>query len=555
MYKLSDMLSDPHFGGFKVVAGSGGLNREVTTISVMDAPDIWQWMKGGEFLITSGYAVKDDPDYIKDLIEKLNDKDVAGFGVKFDRFIHEFSNETLETADRLGFPIVSIPYRFAFTDVINPVLQEITNRRSRLLAYYKQLHEGVTEMIISNASIEELISYLEEKAHCQICYLDTTFNRVYFPRSVDESSGFYERYRGFFSQHREKEGDVPADIPGAVPVLIKDVEYGVLVRGENSDDYDESMAEYYHMAVEQVMIAIVLKTQKSLAEAQVETNYRNEFVQDIITRNISSIDEMRNRAALFGWSFDNGGVVVIVDIDHFKAHYAKSIDEKTNHQLKSTIHRVLDTTIAILKERFNQVVYGQMNDYIVFILDSGKPLNDKAAEEAFFKGLKTLLSQICAAVKSTSPFTVTIGTGDYKSELQELSTSYEEAKRTVRILRDVHRDDTVVFYSELGSYRLLSMVSDTQEASRFIDEYLGPLIEYDEKNGSSYLETLDMVIRCNWNMKEAASQLYIHYNSMKYRARKICDVLGVDLGEKDERLNVELALRLHRLRMINGEWW
>ncbi len=158
-------------------------------------------------------------------------------------------------------------------------------------------------------------------------------------------------------------------------------------------------------------------------------------------------------------------------------------------------------------------------------------------------------------MKNTSPFTVTIGAGDYKSEIQDLSTSYEEAKRTVRILRDVHRNDTVVFYSELGSYRLLSMVADTQEASRFIDEYLGPLIKYDEKNGTSYLETLEMVLRCNWNMKETASQLYIHYNSMKYRARKICGILGMDPGEKDERLNVELALRLYRLRMIDGEWW
>lgn len=47
MYKLSDMLADPYFKGFRVIAGESGTDREVTTISVMDAPDIWQWMKGG----------------------------------------------------------------------------------------------------------------------------------------------------------------------------------------------------------------------------------------------------------------------------------------------------------------------------------------------------------------------------------------------------------------------------------------------------------------------------------------------------------------------------
>ncbi len=43
MIKLREILSMPVFRNFRVVAGEGGIDREVGTVSVMDAPDIYKW--------------------------------------------------------------------------------------------------------------------------------------------------------------------------------------------------------------------------------------------------------------------------------------------------------------------------------------------------------------------------------------------------------------------------------------------------------------------------------------------------------------------------------
>ena len=69
---VSEMLQLPALGGLQVLAGFEGLSRSVSTVTVMDAPDIYNWMKGGEFLITSAYAMKDDADNLMGLIEKLD---------------------------------------------------------------------------------------------------------------------------------------------------------------------------------------------------------------------------------------------------------------------------------------------------------------------------------------------------------------------------------------------------------------------------------------------------------------------------------------------------
>ena len=150
MIKLREILEMEVFRNLEVVAGKEGIDREVATVSVMDAPDIYNWMKGGEFLITSGYSVKDDPEYLESLIENLDKNGASALGVKLTRFIPEFPQSAIEKANELKFPLIYIPYEFAFTDVINPVLQEIIDKQSRKMQYSEKIHESYTKMVLAD---------------------------------------------------------------------------------------------------------------------------------------------------------------------------------------------------------------------------------------------------------------------------------------------------------------------------------------------------------------------------------------------------------------------
>lgn len=58
-----------------------------------------------------------------------------------------------------------------------------------------------------------------------------------------------------------------------------------------------------------------------------------------------------------------------------------------------------------------------------------------------------------------------------------------------------------------------------------------------------------MLVECNWNLREASEQLYIHYNTMKNRYHKIQEVMGVSLDNMEERLEVEFAIKS---KIVNG---
>ena len=67
-----------------------------------------------EFLITSGNPIKEDPDYLATLIEKLDKHGASAFGIKTERFIGMIPQEAIAAADRLNFPLIYIPMDFAF---------------------------------------------------------------------------------------------------------------------------------------------------------------------------------------------------------------------------------------------------------------------------------------------------------------------------------------------------------------------------------------------------------------------------------------------------------
>ena len=544
MIKLREILSMPVFRNFRVVAGEGGIDRQVGTVSVMDAPDIYKWMKGGEFLITTGYAVKDRPEYIRSLIINLDKGGAAALGVKFDRFIHDFPADALEAADELDFPIVSIPYEFAFTDVINPVLWEVVDKQARKLLYSESIHEAFTRMVLKDEEIPAILAFLRKHIHRETAFIDPRFSKVYFASETDEDSSICQEWKQWdVDAGNRKERTEGYDF---YRMHINEEEYGHIILGERLEGFDEFFQDYYQIAIEQAGIILTLKIQKQMATAQIETEYREQFVQDILTGNIKSKEEIINRGRIYNWDFHFGGIAVVVDIDRFKEQYLQELDRERIRRLDEIMRRILNISKRIVKKEFPQYVYSRMSDQIAFVISEtcGK-------RSRFMERIKNVFGEVKEEIQRASAFTATIGVGNYKKDIAQIHDSWEEAKKSVVISRNMLREDVISVYDELGVYKLLSLVSASEEAKEFQHLYVQRIEAYDLQHHTELLETAMVLAACGWNLKEASEKLYIHYNSMKYRYRKICQILEMNLQEQEQRLNLELALKLYQIRALS----
>ncbi len=100
---------------------------------------------------------------------------------------------------------------------------------------------------------------------------------------------------------------------------------------------------------------------------------------------------------------------------------------------------------------------------------------------------------------------------------------------------------------DLGIYRLLYPLWQSDDLVAFSDEVLGGLLAYDEKRGGGLVQTLEAYLDLGGGMQDIADRLYIHRNSLIYRLRRIEELTGRVLADPHDRLLLHLALKVRQM--------
>ncbi|MDR1193213.1 MAG: PucR family transcriptional regulator ligand-binding domain-containing protein, partial [Peptococcaceae bacterium] len=123
MITINNIMAAPGLEDLAVMAGRNGLDREVRTVTVLDAPDGPKWLKGNELILSSAYLFENNSQLLKEYVSDLINVGASGFGIKMGRFVDGIPKEVAALADQWDFPILKIPYKLVWTDVIAPFYQ------------------------------------------------------------------------------------------------------------------------------------------------------------------------------------------------------------------------------------------------------------------------------------------------------------------------------------------------------------------------------------------------------------------------------------------------
>lgn len=137
-----------------------------------------------------------------------------------------------------------------------------------------------------------------------------------------------------------------------------------------------------------------------------------------------------------------------------------------------------------------------------------------------------------------------LGVGAVRPSVLDIAKSYEEARMALAYAQG--DNGTIAIWECLGDYRILGNIASGEQSVLFRNEWLGKILEFDRTNQTHYLETLAALERHNWNLAKTAEAVSYHVNSIKYRHRKIEEILELDTENPDVRFNLALALRLMR---------
>ncbi len=144
---------------------------------------------------------------------------------------------------------------------------------------------------------------------------------------------------------------------------------------------------------------------------------------------------------------------------------------------------------------------------------------------------------------------VTIGTGTALQGAPGIFRSYRQARWAADVGFRLNGPNHVMHFADLGSYAWLEPIDYDLDGEGV--SAIEMLIERDAVQGTRLLETLQVLLEAR-RLKEAADRLFVHRNTLRYRLDAIARITGLNIQNPDDRLVLELQLRLATVRGLLG---
>ncbi|WP_243647157.1 PucR family transcriptional regulator [Scopulibacillus darangshiensis] len=145
---IGDALCIPPLEQCTVIAGKKGLDRMISSINSYDAPDVINWLKQGDLVLTTGYVFKNDEQTQIKVIEEMAKRNCAGLGIKINSELETLPEVMIRIADDNHVPLIKIPYHLSLSDMILSIFREMFARQdlndaeNRKKAFLSKLLQG-----------------------------------------------------------------------------------------------------------------------------------------------------------------------------------------------------------------------------------------------------------------------------------------------------------------------------------------------------------------------------------------------------------------------------
>ncbi|MFJ7036263.1 helix-turn-helix domain-containing protein [Streptomyces rochei] len=144
---------------------------------------------------------------------------------------------------------------------------------------------------------------------------------------------------------------------------------------------------------------------------------------------------------------------------------------------------------------------------------------------------------------------VTVGASapveDLVTHPDAVAAAYTEARRCLDALGLLGRSGDGAAAEDFGFLGLL--LAGDRNVTGFVDRTIGPVVAYDERRGTDLVRTLDAYFACGMSPARTKDELHVHVNTVAQRLERVGRLLGDDWQSPSRALEIQLALRLHRL--------
>jgi PucR family transcriptional regulator, purine catabolism regulatory protein len=529
--KIVELLSVPLLKEMKLIAGESGKDCEITTINMMDAPDIIPFLNPNEFLVTTAYHVKDQPDRLMELVDAMANRGCAALGIKTKRFLHEVPQEAINLANQRSLPIIELPFDLSLGEIVNHTLRAILDHRASELASALEIHKHFTSIIMQGKGINTLLEKLSETIHHPVHLVDQHMMSIVEPFTELEISSLKhviekELKRLALSGNPTLSLSMVAskETYTLFPVNMSEKKFGFLI-------VSGTISQENHLAVltiEQGINVLSFALMKDHALKQHERSIRNDFFLHYLDGAFSSHDEIINRAKEFSLPNDTDYLCVVGKVDHDENRF----HTYTQRQQKAEI---LFELIEEWIDRTNQNIHFFTKSgtcILLFEMPNQQP--------------ELVLRSIQDKIVTTYEQTLSFGVSNLCQSFIQVQTAYQEAVEALSHGERSKKTNFIHYFQTKDLMELLRLVPE-KEINTFYNYTFKDFSAIKPEEKDTLLQTLSVFLETHCQISETAKRLFIHRNTVVYRIDKCEELLGKSLKDPETTLQLRIAFQLQKL--------
>jgi purine catabolism regulator len=534
----------------KVVAGEKGLDRTIDYITVMEVPDVIQWLKGHDLLLTSLYPIKDDAEAISQLVEQLNEVGSSALAIKANRYVKEIPQAILEAGNRLHLPIIEIDNEVSYLDIMTPLMERMLWKSDPIKESMASFFQWITELAMGGKGIPAIIEAVQQITEnivtvgSEIPALEGYFKgRNVAPLTRMQKNELKSTGRSIRMQRMMDDRMIPCIV---TPLLLNDELCGDVTCWQTKRDF----LERDFQVLDRTMLLMAMEFLKVITKADVEQTYKDDFLSEVLLGHVPDSAEAIKKSKLLGWDLSKNYQVLSIAFEE-RSFDAKSRDNEVL-RIQEWKRKLLRKVGDIFRFKVHKVIVTSRKEQIIVLY----PREDVGygKEGLLFQNdpQKGFILQLADSVRHQlsdefKNLTCTIGIGRFYSGLEGIHQGYSESNKAIQLGKPISGKSGLIHYEDLGVFRILSQLNDWKEMEALYLETIGKLVEYDFGGNSNLLATLMEYFANNCALAETAEKLFVHVNTMKYRLQKIEQLTGCGVHDAEKRLLLHMGLKIHKI--------
>lgn len=534
---IREMLTADYFKDFKVLAGRKGLDKQIQGVAILDAPDGFDWTRGREFVVSSGYVFQQNPKLLYDYMLTDNFKKISGMGIKLDRYLGQVPEHIISEFNKYEIPLISIPAEPSWMELMNQLNVLVMNKSIRQFRIGNINPKSFSNLSYQTRKINKILSQMEGEMNFPAMLYDLSSEKAYYSSSAfielmddlktedfwNPTFEFTEevlcdnlkmiRYRFFDDKYDRPYSWI------TVPITAGDTikAYFIVVEATELIDYFDQFSLRIGFLLLQSLYEQILVAQ-SIGDVGFE-----KFITDIISESIQDDETLAKRAFDIGIDINTRYCLVLLRQEELDSHLSG---------YKNELKEIINSSVSHMEARMAMVD----DNSCIFLLPIDERITEKENLELMEKSSQIFKKRIESRIENTN---IALAISDVPDTIYGIKRNYSRAKQTIKIGRLLYSDKSYLKYSELGIFAWIDIKED--ELDLMLKD-IKDLIKNDENK--ELVDTLRVYLECKMNYSLTAKQLFIHINTVRRRIDEINDLIKFDLEDPMNRLKLEILLKL-----------